>query len=144
MKYWGKWQRRKKLRRELTTNDNKCKICGLRAEVLENDEKFVLCHKLFEAGIVKQRFPRNIFLRTKDSKGNSQRDEYCVIGSNKWNKIHESCTWWQFKNEELGLDGHVSIYHAKRNAKSARFLAIVAIGISTLILSVFIFNSFFK
>ncbi len=144
MKFWEKWIQSRKLRKQLKKKDNKCKICGLRAEILEDDDKFVLCHKLFEAGIVNQRFPRNIFMGTENSKGNSCPDEYCVIGSNKWNRFDENCPWWQFKNEELGLEGHVSIYHANRNAESARFLAIVAIIISISILSVIIYINFIR
>jgi len=126
---------------------NKCQICGLRLEVrdfpspntIPSERDFDLLHKLQENKIIKQKFSRNIFVG-----GNLECHEFCVIDSDKWNKNSESCPWWQLKIGELGLPGHVSIYHAKRNAKSACFLAVVAIGISTLILSVIIFINFFK
>jgi hypothetical protein len=111
---------------------NKCFSCGLKQVFpVESDQLFRDLRTLFDKGIIKQKFIRNLYMG--DGK---DRAEFCLISHSAWglNNTHKKCDKWQLdvglpKSDVLGINLTVEM---KNMSKTANRIAVLAVCIAFL------------
>ena len=128
-----KYREKKKLLTDGKIPD-KCTLCGLRAQFtaveakeLKLDNDFNTARQLYNTGIVKDKFTREINM----SNGPAAKDftYYCAISQFKyWKSPKKRCPYWQFRRgTQLTLSDYLSIHHTKTNTKIAKRLGLFGI-----------------
>jgi hypothetical protein len=115
---------------------NKCNYCGLRdsttfhsaSESKANDAESYAIYRLHQAGIVKQRFARNVLMLIGGPPDDFGTDSYCAIDSDRWQQP-VNCPHWVRRFKGSTIADYLAIHqdrHMLRMQVAANTLAFVA------------------
>ena len=118
---------------------NKCDFCGLRVHIrfrdaaasLAHDEESAKIYRLNAAGVIRQRFPRNVMMSIGGSVPDFGSTAYCAIDSDRWQKP-VNCHYWVRRFDGSTVADYMAI-HQDRRMLSMQLAANIIASVALLI-----------